>query len=81
MLLGVRSIKVFPKLISASSRMDRTLKTRSYKDAIEALNNLQTNSQVLDAVIKERQQNVHLNLPQTQTFLERSGMTLKNLVR
>ena len=59
--------------------MAQKMTTRSYEDAIEALNNLQTNSEVLDAVLKERQKNVHLNLPITQTFLERSGMTLGDL--
>ena len=53
---------------------------RTYEDAIKALNSLQTNSEVLDAVLKERQKNVHSNLPQTQAFLERSGMTLEDLV-
>lgn len=53
---------------------------RTYEEAIKALNGLQTNSEVLDAVLKERQKNVHLNLPQTQVYLERSGMTLEDLV-
>ena len=60
---------------SSSLRMNRT-----YEEAIKALNSLQTNSEVLDAVLKERQKNVHLNLPQTQVYLERSGMTLEDLV-
>jgi hypothetical protein len=54
---------------------------RTYGDAVKALNSLQTNSQVLDSVLKQRQMNVHLNLPQTQMFLERSGMTMEDLVR
>ena len=81
MQFGITSKQIFAKFLKTNLRMERTLLTRSYEEAIEALNNLQTNSEVLDSVLKERQKNVHLNLPQTQTFLERSGMTLQDLVR
>ena len=81
MLLSLHCGKLLQRsIIPSSFRMAQTLTTRTYEDAIEALNNLQTNSEVLDAVLKERQKNVHLNLPITQTFLERSGMTLTDLV-
>jgi hypothetical protein len=53
---------------------------RGYDEAIKALNSLQTNYQFLDAVLKEKQKNVHLNLPQTVADLERSGMTIDDLV-
>jgi len=51
----------------------------SYCEAIEALNALQTNSQVLESVMKER----HIegkNLAQTRKHLLMSGMTLNDLV-
>jgi len=51
----------------------------SYSEAISALNSLQTNAKVLEKVRKERQKNVHLNLPTTVRYLERSGMTLQDL--
>jgi len=51
----------------------------TYSDAIQALNSLQTNAIVLEKVRKERQRNVHLNLPTTVKYLERSGMTLEDL--
>ena len=38
-----------------------------------------TNHAILDKVIKERQKNVHLNIPLTKKFLEISGMTLNEL--
>jgi len=51
----------------------------SYDEAVSALNSLQTNAALLQKVRKERQKNVHLNLPQTTKYLERSGMTLEDL--
>ena len=51
----------------------------SYDEAISALNSLQTNAALLARVRKERQRNVHLNLPLTTRYLERSGMTLDDL--
>jgi len=53
--------------------------SNSYDDAITALNSLQTNAALLAKVRKERQRNVHLNLPVTTRYLERSGMTLEDL--
>ena len=53
--------------------------TGRYEQAIIALNGLQTNHAILDKVIKERQKNVHLNIPLTKKFLEISGMTLSEL--
>ena len=53
--------------------------TGRYEQAIIALNGLQTNHAILDKVIKERQKNVHLNIPLTKKFLEISGMTLNEL--
>ena len=53
--------------------------TNRYQQAITALNNLQTNHAILDKVIKERQKNVHLNIPLTKAFLEVSGMSLEDL--
>jgi folylpolyglutamate synthase len=52
---------------------------RSYDEAISALNSLQTNAALLARVRRERQRNVHLNLPVTTRYLERSGMTLEDL--
>ena len=56
-----------------------TESSNSYDDAITALNSLQTNAALLAKVRKERQRNVHLNLPVTTRYLERSGMTLEDL--
>ena len=53
--------------------------TNRYQQAITALNNLQTNHAILDKVIKERQKNVHLNIPLTKAFLEVSGISLEDL--
>ena len=53
--------------------------TDRYEKAIAALNGLQTNHAILEKVIKERQKNVHLNLPVTKTFLEVSGMSMQDL--
>ena len=53
--------------------------TGRYEQAIVALNGLQTNHAILDKVIKERQKNVHLNIPLTKKFLEVSGVTLQEL--
>jgi folylpolyglutamate synthase len=50
-----------------------------YKEAIAALNGLQTNHAILDKIIKERQKNVHLNIPLTKKFLEISGITMQDL--
>ena len=58
--------------------MTKTAKL-SYDEAVAALNSLQTNAALLQKVRKERQKNVHLNLPQTTKYLERSGMTLDDL--
>merc|ERR1712106_915308 len=58
--------------------MTKTAKL-SYDEAVAALNSLQTNAALLQKVRKERQKNVHLNLPQTTKYLERSGMTLEDL--
>lgn len=62
-----------------SSSTSNNMSTRSYDEAIKALNSLQTNAALLDKVRKERQKNVHLNLPLTAKYLERSGMTLEDL--
>ena len=51
----------------------------SYEEAVSALNSLQTNAITLKKTRKERQANVHLNLPITRKYLERSGMTLEDL--
>jgi len=51
----------------------------SYDEAVAALNSLQTNAVTLARVRKERQRNVHLSLPQTRRYLERSGMSLTDL--
>ena len=53
--------------------------TDRYEKAIQALNGLQTNHVILDKIIKERQKNVHLNIPITKKFLEASGMTMEDL--
>ena len=51
----------------------------SYDEAITALNSLQTNAITLKKTRKERQRNVHLNLPITRKHLELSGMSLQDL--
>ena len=51
----------------------------SYEEAVSALNSLQTNAITLKKTRKERQANVHLNLPITRKYLERSGMSLEDL--
>ena len=51
----------------------------SYDEAVTALNSLQTNAITLKKTRKERQKNVHLNLPITRKNFERSGMTLDDL--
>jgi len=51
----------------------------SYEAAITALNSLQTNAVLLKKILAERQKHVHLNLPQTRLYLERSGMKLEDL--
>eukprot|EP00092_Neocalanus_flemingeri_P039637 GFUD01043167.1.p1 GENE.GFUD01043167.1~~GFUD01043167.1.p1 ORF type:complete len:537 (+),score=171.68 GFUD01043167.1:268-1878(+) len=66
------------RLIPPSLTMTKTAKL-SYDEAVVALNSLQTNAVLLEKVRKERQKNVHLNLPQTTKYLERSGMTLDDL--
>ena len=66
------------KLMLPNLMMTKTAKL-SYDEAVAALNSLQTNAALLQKVRKERQKNVHLNLPQTTKYLERSGMTLGDL--
>jgi len=66
------------KLMLPNLTMTKTAKL-SYDEAVVALNSLQTNAALLQKVRKERQKNVHLNLPQTTKYLERSGMTLDDL--
>jgi len=66
------------KLLIPNMTMTKTAKL-SYDEAVAALNSLQTNAALLQKVRKERQKNVHLNLPQTTKYLERSGMTLEDL--
>lgn len=51
----------------------------SYEEAVTALNSLQTNAITLKKTRKERQANVHLNLPITRKYLERSGMSMEEL--
>ena len=51
----------------------------SYEEAVTALNSLQTNAITLKKTRRERQANVHLNLPITRKYLERSGMTMDDL--
>ena len=51
----------------------------SYDEAITALNSLQTNAITLKKTRRERQKNVHLNLPITRKYFERSGMTMEDL--
>lgn len=51
----------------------------SYDEAVTALNSLQTNAITLKKTRKERQRNVHLNLPITRKNFERSGMTFDDL--
>lgn len=51
----------------------------SYDEAVTALNSLQTNAITLKKTRKERQKNVHLNLPITRKNFERSGMTFEDL--
>ena len=53
----------------------------SYDEAVTALNSLQTNAITLKKTRKERQKNVHLNLPITRKNFERSGMTMEDLNR
>jgi len=51
----------------------------SYDEAVKTLNSLQTNAITLKKTRRERQKNVHLNLPITRKFFERSGMTVEDL--
>ena len=51
----------------------------SYEEAVTALNSLQTNAITLKKTRRERQANVHLNLPMTRKYLERSGLTMDDL--
>ena len=67
------------QLETAEIEFNVTNMTSRYQQAITALNNLQTNHAILDKVIKERQKNVHLNIPLTRAFLEVSGMSLEDL--
>ena len=75
--LSRRTLPTF-NLMTPNVIMTKTAKL-SYDEAVAALNNLQTNAALLQKVRKERQKNVHLNLPQTLKYLERSGMTLNDL--
>ena len=67
------------QLETTEQEFNKSNMTDRYEKAIEALNGLQTNYAVLDKVIKERQRNVHLNIPITKKFLEASGMSLQDL--
>ena len=67
------------QLETAEIEFNVTNMTSRYQQAITALNNLQTNHAILDKVLKERQKNVHLNIPLTRAFLEVSGMSLEDL--
>lgn len=75
----------FRRLICASSPVFKMtiLKSQtnkiSYDEAVTALNSLQTNAITLKKTRKERQKNVHLNLPITRKNFERSGMTFEDL--
>jgi len=83
----VQSMTVFVGLccrnISLTNRNMTILKSNnrnlSYDEAVTALNSLQTNAITLKKTRKERQANVHLNLPITRKYLERSGMSLDDL--
>jgi len=74
--LGVRSTQItlartqYTSVISQSEQRDL-----SYESAIRSLNALQSNAATLQRIRKERQKHVHLNLPQTRLYLERSGVT------
>lgn len=50
-----------------------------YERAIQALNGLQTNAEVLQKLRAERLKNVKHNIPITIQYFERSGMTLSDL--
>ena len=67
------------QLESAEPELDIDKMSGRYEQAIAALNGLQTNHAILDKVIKERQKNVHLNIPLTKKFLEVSGMSMQDL--
>ena len=73
----------FRRLFFAPSFKMTILKSQtnkiSYDEAVTALNSLQTNAITLKKTRKERQRNVHLNLPITRKNFERSGMTLEDL--
>ncbi|KAJ8931424.1 hypothetical protein NQ314_015663 [Rhamnusium bicolor] len=72
---------IFNRSISrASVVLRRTMvpkHTRNYQDAIEALNNLQTNAQYLkNAVIKPK---AGTNIPEITKFLKRTGVLIEKL--
>ena len=67
------------QLECAEPELDIDKMSGRYEQAIAALNGLQTNHAILDKVIKERQKNVHLNIPLTKKFLEVSGMSMQDL--
>jgi len=78
-ILRSSSSNMSPTSGASSSSSSNMSSSRTYEEAIKALNNLQTNAALLDKVRRERQKNVHLNLPLTAKYLERSGMTLEDL--
>lgn len=56
------------------STMATAAVSAEYDRAIRALNDLQTNHALLAKVIKDRQKNIHLNLPRTEANLRAAGI-------
>jgi len=76
--LNLTSSAAFRPQHSDASLVD-TERDLSYESAIRSLNALQSNAATLQKIRKERQKHVHLNLPLTRLYLERSGVTQKML--
>lgn len=53
--------------------------TKSYEEAIRALNALQTNAQTLEKIRREADRNRDRNIPDTIRFAERAGITMDDV--
>ncbi|XP_071947427.1 folylpolyglutamate synthase, mitochondrial-like [Antedon mediterranea] len=75
-------LKKCHKILQRLSRNNKMLSTEpnSYQEAVSALNTLQTNSQVLDKIRKDKQPGSPTNnLPTVVNFLQRAEMSLDDL--
>lgn len=68
-----------PSLVSLLSRMTGGLPARSYAQAIDALNGLQSNAAVIDAIRKSGGKGGDVQLKEQLEYMQRIGYSVRSL--